>query len=442
MLQESRRDPALPGWTSSPGNGQIRAKWGVSALILTALTRGDHGPDGRPSFSRRVIADSLTLIREHLDMEVAFVGRFAQGRRWFEYVDADAGFCPIEVGASDPLESTYCARVADGRIPELIPDTAELESLQELEATTGLPVGSHVSVPMRRPSGKAFGTLCAFSREADPDLRERDLRVMHMFADLIAPHLQFLIQHERSARAVRARIDKVVLDGGPQIALQPIVDILSGEVYGVEALSRFPAFSDWNPERWFREAHLIGDGVVLEMAAVGAALEHLAELPHSSVMSVNVSAYALVQEPDIARMFLGDDAPRLILELTEHSQVQDYNQLEAVLTTLRRAGVRIAVDDAGSGYAGLEHILRLRPEVLKLDRVLVDGLTEHSGRRAMCQAMTTFAAETHTLLIAEGVETEVDLTTLRDLGMVYAQGYYLGRPAIPDGRPALRALPR
>lgn len=411
-------------------------------MDLATLQRDDLGPDGAPSHSRKVIRESLALLRAHLGMEVAFVGRFAEGRRWFEYVDADAAFRPIETGGSDPLEDTYCALVADRVIPELIPDTAQVPLLQDLAATSALPVGAHLSVAMRYRDQQPVGTLCCFSREADPGLRERDLAVLRMFAELIGDHLQFLLSNERTARIARARIDTVLEAGGPAIALQPIRNILTGETRGFEALARFPSPPAWAPDRWFREADRIELGPQLEGSAVDAALALLPTLDPNALLSVNASAKALLADPGICAVFAGEYAPRLVLEVTEHDRVQDYGALDARLAVIRRAGCRVAVDDAGSGYAGLEHILRLRPDVLKLDRMLVQGLAEHPGRRAMCQAMVRFTEETGCTLIAEGVENDQDLMALRDLGVVYAQGYHLGRPEIcPRPAPASDSSP-
>lgn len=119
-----------------------------------------------------------------------------------------------------------------------------------------------------------------------------------------------------------------------------------------------------------------------------------------------------------------------MLELTEHHRIEGQQQLNAALDRVRQAGGRIAVDDAGSGYAGLQRILALRPEVLKLDRSLVHGVKGHLGQQAMCQAMVDFSRRMGADLVAEGVETEDDLLTLRGLGVSHAQGYLLGRPSL------------
>ena len=115
--------------------------------------------------SRRLLRDLLSVLRGHLGMEVAFVSRVEAGRRTFEHVDADPWFCPITVGESDAVESTYCARVLDGRIPGLIIDARKEPGVQDLESTWAMPIGSHLSVPVHTPDGGTYGTLCCFSRD-------------------------------------------------------------------------------------------------------------------------------------------------------------------------------------------------------------------------------------------------------------------------------------
>lgn len=387
-------------------------------------------PVGDAMSSRNVVKQSLAAVRAHLGMEVAFVGRFGAGRRHFAYVDSDVSFSPIQVGESDELEDSYCARVVDGRIPPLIRDAQLIRQLAALPATRQLPVGAHLSVPLRAIDGTAFGTLCCFSRTPDEELRERDLSVLRMVADVIEPHVRYLISHEEETTVASSRVISVLAGGGPDIALQPIVDLSSDRVAGFEALARFPAEVDWTPDRWFAEAHSVRQGVELEASAVAAALRQVERLPEDTTLSVNVSAEALCAGGAITSLLAEGPGHRLVVELTEHQRIAASDVLTARLEAIRATGARIAVDDAGSGYAGLEHILHLRPEVLKLDRVLVQGVAHHTGRRAMCEAMVQFTRRTGSSLVAEGVETEADLETLRGLGVDLAQGFLLGRPTV------------
>lgn len=379
--------------------------------------------------STNIIESSLATLRRHLEMDVAFVGRVQAGRRYFEFVDADSSDCPVQPGESDPLEDTYCGRVISGKIPQLVPDAADVPEVADLPVTHELPVGAHISVPLLRSSGEVLGTLCCFSYQPDMSLRERDLQMLKLFAEIVSANLESLVDADEKRDASVEHVSGIIEAGGPMMAMQPIVDLNSGAVRGFEALARFPAAAGWNPQQWFEEAEAVGLGVALEASAVRSALELFPHLPDATLMSVNVSEAAL-RDPGVLAMLTGPEAPRLVVELTEHNRVRDYGTLCDELATIRGAGARLAVDDAGSGWAGLEHILRLQPEVLKLDRVLVHDISAHQGRQAMVEAMLGFSGRMGATLIAEGVETEEDLKTLRSLGVTYAQGYVVGRPSL------------
>jgi EAL domain-containing protein (putative c-di-GMP-specific phosphodiesterase class I) len=394
-------------------------------------------PGNTPETSRQVIAASLHAVRNHLGMDVAFVGRFEHGRRIFEFVDDTGSFCPVAPGGSDPVEDTYCHLVASGRIPELIPDTSAVAAVQDVAATHDLPVGSHLSVPLRAHDGATFGTFCCFSRRPRPDLRHGDLNALRVVGDIVAAHLHYLLGHREASEETYQRVTAVLESGGPTMALQPVFDLRRDRVDGYEALARFGDDVDWTPDQWFAEAATIGLGPQLEAAAVASALRMLPRLPDDTSLGVNVSAGALTASDEIVQMLTGSSPRRLVLELTEHERLSVGDGLSDRLAQLRDAGVRIAADDAGSGYAGLEHILQLDPDVLKLDRTLVQGIADDPARQAMCDAMVRFVARTGAALVAEGVETQAQHDYLASAGCDIAQGYLHGRPVPVDELPAL-----
>jgi len=398
----------------------------LSSVTRSASNERESVADLEPP--RRLLQDLLSVVRAHLRMDVAFVSRVAGGSYTLEHLDADPGF-PLQEGASGPVEETYCARVLDGRIPGLIIDAAQEPGVADLAATRQLPIRSHLSVPVSMADGSVYGTLCCFSRAVEPSLNERDLNALRMFADIVSKHLEPLVVRERTIADARERIEAVLDEGGPAIALQPIFDLATDQVSGYEALARFPAGA-WNTEQWFVAAHGAGMGTALESAAVHAAVSILPKLPQHLSLAINVSAPALLTSASIATLFARPDGARLVLEVTEHQQIADPHRLGEILARVRAAGVRVAVDDAGSGYSGLQRILTLNPEVIKLDRLLVDGVAHHQGRQAMCEAMANFARRSGATIVAEGIETEADLTALRDLGVTHAQGYLLGRPRL------------
>ncbi|MES2547159.1 MAG: diguanylate cyclase [Pseudomonadota bacterium] len=135
------------------------------------------------------LQNTLSAIRRHLNMDVAFISHFHDGVREFDAVDSKDLNPPIAVGDSGPLEESYCQRVIDGRLPEIINDAFELPEAMSLPVTAILPVRAHMSVPIRLSNGEVYGTFCCFSYKPNQTLNERDISVMHVFAELIAQQL-------------------------------------------------------------------------------------------------------------------------------------------------------------------------------------------------------------------------------------------------------------
>ena len=219
--------------------------------------------------------------------------------------------------------------------------------------------------------------------------------------------------------------------GDPQIlsmVFQPIIDITNNAVFAVEALARFALAPYQSPDVWFDDAHKSGIGIELEMLAVSRALRELPHLANGVALTVNVGP-ATVISAAFRDVIHSVPASRVIVELTEHVAIDNYPLLVASLRALRQSGIRIAIDDTGSGYSGLSHILKLAPDFIKLDRELVSGIDIDPVRRALATSLVMFASDTGAAIIAEGVENEDELDALRNLGLRYVQGFYLARPA-------------
>jgi EAL domain-containing protein (putative c-di-GMP-specific phosphodiesterase class I) len=233
-------------------------------------------------------------------------------------------------------------------------------------------------------------------------------------------------QHER-----RTRIEQVLIDRSLAMVFQPIADLHTGEIVGVEALARFDCEPRRPPNEWFDQAAAVDLGVALELAAVKAAVNELGQLPPTAFMSVNVSP-ATAMSIELAVWLQTAPGAQIVLELTEHTRVQDYDDLVAALAEVRKLGLRIAVDDAGAGYAGLQHLVRLQPDIIKLDLDLTRGIHRDPARRALAGALVNFARDISATIVAEGIESADELSTLRALGVPWGQGYHLARPgALP-----------
>jgi EAL domain-containing protein (putative c-di-GMP-specific phosphodiesterase class I)/PAS domain-containing protein len=264
--------------------------------------------------------------------------------------------------------------------------------------------------------------------------------VVTTLADVTSSHgeeVRLAQEFQTSRRRIEA-----VLDGRNdclRMVFQPIVGLVSGAVFGYEALSRFSSEPLRPPDEWFAEAASVGLGVDLELHALRAALAAWNHAAADSYLSLNISPETAMSPRLIA--FL-ESAPcaRIVLELTEHSGIDDYDALGEALARLRSRGLRLAVDDAGAGYSSLRHILNLRPDIIKLDIALTRGIDTDPARQALAIALLSFRNEIGAILVAEGIETQGELEMLVQLGLTHGQGYYLGRPAeLPPRAPALGA---
>jgi EAL domain-containing protein (putative c-di-GMP-specific phosphodiesterase class I) len=383
-------------------------------------------PEELASLEGDGIAHILDVVRSHLGMDIAFASEFTGGRRVFRHVSASPGDRAVTVGASDPLEASYCQRVVDGRLPELIHDASALPATAALEVTRAFPIGAHMSVPLRLTDGSVYGTFCCFSREADRSLNGRDLKMLRAFAELAAAQIERDLDERRTQEQITARIRDAISHDRLRMVYQPIYRIDDGAPVGVESLARFPDCETRPPSDWFNEAAQVGLGVELDLAAVRQALAGLPYVPEQLYVAINVSPATLLSG-ELERVLETVPSGRVVVEITEHAAVSDYVGLRRALEPLRKR-VRVAVDDVGAGYSGLRHILDLRPDIIKLDMSLTQGIDQDHARAVLAQALVSFASGIGCMIVAEGVERPEELETLRELGVDKAQGYHLSRP--------------
>jgi len=255
------------------------------------------------------------------------------------------------------------------------------------------------------------------------------------------------VQRALSAAEVRRRIDTVELattedapaplisgadvlavieSGGPEIVFQPICDVSTLTAVGFEALARFPSHT---PAEWFAGAAASGLSGALERSAVENAVRAAGELPEQAFVSVNVSPTALVAERAItARLLAGSATRPIVLELTEHEEISDDETTRSALNVLRQAGIRIALDDVGAGYAGFRQIVAVGPDIIKIDAALIREHHRDSWRQAAVEALARFALDTGVTCVFEGVETSGELRSVEAMGGQLVQGFLLGRP--------------
>lgn len=368
----------------------------------------------------------LAAARDQLGMELSYVARVEDGVQRFEHVSGHLADVPVTAGTEIDADSGYCIHMLGDQLPGALPDTRAHPLAAELPATTLYGVRAYAGVPITA-YGTAYGTLCCLSKEPQRGLTEKDLSFLRVLAQLVGEQLIRLEEERAQHRRRIADLRALFARERHTLVVQPIVDIARNEIVGIEALSRFDGSAS-RPDAVFAEAGAVGLSGELELLALHRALDLLQVLPDGLYLSCNVSPATLTL-PEATAVFDRPTGGRIVLELTEHAEVADYGALCAVLAEPRAAGVRIAVDDAGAGFASLKHVVSLRPDIIKIDLALTRGVDTDPARRALTGALVGFAAEQGAALVAEGVETAEELATLRALGVGYAQGYYLGRPA-------------
>jgi len=224
------------------------------------------------------------------------------------------------------------------------------------------------------------------------------------------------------------RIRRVIGGDGLTLVYQQVLDLRDRSVVGMEALSRFTIPPPRGPQVWFQEAARVDLAIDLELTAVAAALDDLPRLPVDAHLSINLSHRAAMSSR-LHEVMQRASTDRVVAEITEHEQVEDYDTLYTALNRLRTDGLRLAIDDTGAGFASLRHILRLSPDFIKLDISLTRDIDTDRGRRALASALISFAEEMGITIIAEGIETQAELDALRELGVVFGQGFFLAKPA-------------
>jgi EAL domain-containing protein (putative c-di-GMP-specific phosphodiesterase class I) len=368
----------------------------------------------------------LSLARAALDMDVAVMAAF-DGDFVVQAVDGEHEWFDLDVGLRLPVNQTYCGPMTKGEIPHLVNDAAADDRTADLPLTREAGIGAYVGVPIRLWDGTLYGTLCCLSRSAEPSLNGRDVRFLRVLAEIVADQLDRNQLETEKRRLEWSRIHSILERDSVDVEFQPVFDLLDCSIVSLEALARFWTEPMRSPSVWFAEANEVGLGAELELAAIRSALQRIDEFPEGVALALNVSP-ATALDPRFCELLLGV-ADRIVIEITEHAQVDDYDALAAALAPLRQRGAQLAIDDVGAGFANLRHILRLAPDIVKLDLSLTQEISRDPARLALATSLVGFAGGVGARIVAEGISSDEDLTSLRALGVDYGQGFYLARPS-------------
>jgi PAS domain S-box-containing protein len=305
------------------------------------------------------------------------------------------------------------------------PETRELlgDELTDAMIIEGITATGYAAL---RDEDQITGVLCVASLAPDgPQQVQAMLPMLEQLAGFSSMVLAKQASLFAKRSATRHRTLDVIEGNRLWTVLQPVIDLARGHVVGYEALTRFE--DGRAPDMWLEEAHAVDLGLELEEACARSAVEAARHLDPDVWLCVNFSPEAIVGG-SVGRT-VGDVPRRVVVEVTEHSMVQSYADIRDVLKT--HPDIDVSIDDAGSGYAGLRHILELDPTFVKLDMSVVHDVDKDPSRAAMVAGLCHFARATGTRLVAEGIETQAEAEMLRSLGVELGQGFHLGPPEVP-----------
>ena len=371
-------------------------------------------------------------IRQHLGMEVAFISRYKDNFREFTHLSIHPEcMLNIPVGHKDPSDTTYCQLICEDKLPPIIPDTKKNPITKAMAVTEALNIGSYIGVPIRLSDDRLYGTLCCFSSQPDDSLTHKDLSILSLFAKFAARNIEAELIKYETDEAMRHSIFSMLEQDKLKIVLQPIYGCDQAKIVGFECLARFQSEPYLPPNVWFAKAHNSGIGEVLELYSIQLSLALLDDIPEDTYLTLNVSP-EYIHSKALHEILNQYPLSRIVLEVTERESIDDYQSFRDSLAPLRAKGMRLAVDDAGAGFASFQHILELQADIIKLDRSLICNVHEDRSRRALVAALIGFAKETESLVLGEGVETSEEMGALHKLGVSYIQGYYFSYPLPPE----------
>ena len=380
------------------------------------------------SDAEQQIAELLQTAKSSLQLSVAFLSRLDGTTQHLEVVESSIPFL-FRDGITQRQDNTFCQAILDGKLPAVIPDVTKFPEAMKLPTAKIPRIRSYVSTPVVLSDGSLYGTFCAFGLTSDKELSKRDKSLMDVLASAAAVIIEPELRSQERRTEIEDRLEPVIAAGGPLVALQPIVDLATGARVGAEALSRFPAEWAKAPDVVFAEAHSVELGHRLELLALERAAAHLDVV--SGYVAMNVSPATLLT-PGFGELMTRLPLERVLLELSEHDQVEDYAELTATLAPFRAAGLRLAIDDVGAGFSSLRHIVVTAPDVIKIDRSIVAGLDTDPVLSKLVQSLVEFGHGCDVRVVAEGIETADEAAALRGLGVDYGQGWFYGRPVPPE----------
>jgi len=338
-------------------------------------------------------------------------------------------------------DQMVAARYGKDVFAMILPETDRASAATKLEAVRRAVREQTFAAELAEPVTITVGLACypedAADRDALIEAANRSLQAgKRVGGDQLVSYTPALLAGEAdgaSITAARARaLTRSLVHGSFRFLYQPIVSVRDGALFAYEALCR-PIDPDFRHVGELLET-AVHTGRIRELGRVLRRLvvEPMLELPEPCALFVNIHPQDLSDD-----QLLGPDAHllpwarRIVLEVTETEAIRDYPRARARIAALRERGFRIALDDLGSGYSSLNLLAQLEPDIVKLDMELVRGIEREGRTRRLVQHLIEFCRGEGFVTVAEGIETDAELSVVTELGVDLVQGYLLARPQPP-----------
>ncbi len=401
----------------------LQAELRVRSDVVAALGTIDFGPDSDESAERVVREISTRYDAAFISIDrVSADGWMGQLATFNRHDGVRRGGVVFDAG----LAGYLMGRARDGPWIDDVTVHATVDRSPSFR-TAGLDAVASAPIYIDETLVALLSIGSSFTDPGSPaNRRAKLLSAVVDYGSVLEAVAERLATDQGSAEVTRERLQQALDAREFHIVLQPIVDLESLDVFGFEALTRFTDGTP--PDVRFEQAAAVDVGGAYELVTMAAAVEEGRRLPIGAVLALNVSPITVMQQVEAIRTIVADAGREIVLEITEHAPIADYPALMAALAGVGDH-VRLAVDDAGAGFASLRHILELQPTFAKLDISLVRGIDTDKMRQALAAGLNYYGLRTGCRLIAEGVETQAEADTLVELGIEFGQGYLFGRPA-------------
>lgn len=377
--------------------------------------------------TERSMRDLVDALRRHLSMEVAFIGELTDRQRILRVVAAQGPDGPRS-GRADPEAESHCAQVVEGRLPEILGDISEHPTAAGLQAVRDLEIAAYIEVPLRLPGGELYGTLCCYDRTENNSLGERDLALMRAVAEVLGERIARRRKEDQEAYAFRAALTSTLGSDAIQVAWQPIVRVNDRQPIGNEALARFPEIPQIATGEMFMMARRLTPDLNLDMQVLERVLAQRGKDDGGQLRFINAWPELLTESRffDLIKR-AGKD---VVIELVEDPATIPTEMLKQAAMRVRRYGLRVAIDDVGTGHSNLARLVEICPDYIKLDRSLIREIDRDPAKQALVATFVSFSERIGGQIVAEGVERAAELEVLADLRVPLAQGFYIGRPTL------------